>query len=125
MNLLMNARDAVNKHHPGHNADKHIRISAVRHALNDQPAVLISVEDNGAGLDGLANDQLFDPFFTTKPRHSGSGLGLSICREIIQGHHGKVWFERIPEGGTVFHIALPLQQHSDKVISCHEQNTDS
>jgi two-component system sensor histidine kinase DctS len=50
--------------------------------------------------------QLFDPLFTTKPE--GMGMGLAICRSVVENHRGRLSFEPNPEGGTVFHILLPL-----------------
>jgi two-component system sensor kinase FixL len=51
-------------------------------------------------------ERLFQPFITSK--QSGMGVGLSICRTIVEAHSGRIWFEGPPEGGTVFHFTLPL-----------------
>lgn len=66
----------------------------------------VSVEDTGSGIDHSAADQLFQLFITSK--QSGMGVGLSICRTIVEAHGGKIWFESVPTGGTAFHFTLPL-----------------
>ena len=65
--------------------------------------VLVSVRDTGAGLDGETKLRMFEPFFTTKP--AGTGMGLSICRSIIEAHQGRIWADCLPQG-TVFHFTL-------------------
>jgi signal transduction histidine kinase len=69
--------------------------------------VEIRISDNGAGLDEDQAARLFTPFFSTKP--GGMGIGLNICRSIIELHRGDLWFTRNPEGGATFHIALPAR----------------
>jgi two-component system sensor kinase FixL len=54
--------------------------------------------------------KLFQAFATTKA--TGMGVGLSISRTIVEAHGGKLWFERNPDGGTIFHLALPLSDGS-------------
>jgi signal transduction histidine kinase len=71
-------------------------------------SVLITVRDSGPGLKVENSDRLFDPFFTTKP--DGMGIGLSICRSIIEEHGGRIWAApNVPQGAT-FHFTLPLHQ---------------
>jgi hypothetical protein len=65
--------------------------------------VMIRVRDNGAGLTDRAREHMFDPFFTTKPH--GTGIGLSICRSIIEAHDGRIWAEAAGQG-AVFHVVL-------------------
>jgi signal transduction histidine kinase len=63
------------------------------------------VRDSGSGLNPERLDHLFDPFYTTKP--SGMGMGLSICRSIVEAHGGRVWAtENVPQGAS-FHFSLP------------------
>jgi two-component system sensor histidine kinase DctS len=69
--------------------------------------VTVRVADRGCGLSPEVRDQLFEPFFTTKPQ--GMGMGLNICRSIIQMHRGRVWALPGVEGGTVFSFSLPLE----------------
>jgi PAS domain S-box-containing protein len=68
--------------------------------------VLVSVVDTGPGLDPEIAERLFKPFASTKAR--GVGIGLSVCREIVEAHHGKIWFEKNPTGGTTVRFTLPL-----------------
>ena len=69
-------------------------------------AVELSVADSGPGLAPEMSGRLFKPFSSTKSH--GMGIGLSVCREIIEAHEGKIWVEPNPDGGTVFHFTLPL-----------------
>lgn len=70
-------------------------------------SVQFSVIDQGPGLAPEAKARLFEPFFTTKDR--GLGLGLALTRMIVEAHHGQLIFEATAEGGTAFHVQLPLQ----------------
>jgi two-component system sensor kinase FixL len=67
--------------------------------------VQVGVEDTGTGINETVAMRLFQPFITSK--QSGMGVGLSICRTIVEAHGGKIWFEAIPTGGTAFHFTLP------------------
>lgn len=73
------------------------------HAVDDD-MVQVDVTDTGTGLSKEAVASLFRPFFTTKSR--GMGIGLSICRTIIDGHGGQIWAESNPTGGTTFSFTL-------------------
>ena len=64
----------------------------------------MSVADTGAGLAPEVAQHLFQPFVTTKRK--GMGLGLSICRTIVEAHGGKIWVEAPPSGGTIFRFTL-------------------
>lgn len=77
----------------------------VRTALRDGEIVEIAIADRGPGLAKDAIDHLFEPFFSTKP--NGMGLGLSICRTIVEAHGGRLWSELNPGGGTIFRFTLP------------------
>ena len=65
----------------------------------------MTVEDSGPGLDPNGMEKIFDPFYTTKA--SGMGMGLSICRSIVQSHGGRLWATAKDGPGTMFHFALP------------------
>lgn len=67
---------------------------------------LMTVADRGCGIDASVADRLFDPLFTTKT--DGMGMGLTICRSVMENHRGRISFEANPRGGTVFRILLPL-----------------
>jgi two-component system sensor histidine kinase DctS len=66
----------------------------------------VSVADRGPGIPPDLAGHLFEPFFTTKPE--GMGMGLNICRSVIEGHKGRLWYEAAPEGGSIFHVTLPI-----------------
>ena len=68
--------------------------------------VEVCVSDTGPGIAPDVAAHLFQPFVTTKPE--GLGVGLSVCRNIIEAHHGRLWAEPNPDGGTAFHFTLPV-----------------
>jgi len=79
--------------------------------------VELTVTDTGPGVSDEAAGRMFSPFFSTKP--GGMGVGLGICRSIIELHRGRLWHTREPEGtgasgGSVFHIALPTARQEDE-----------
>ena len=69
--------------------------------------VLVAVQDSGPGLAPAALERLFEAFYTTKP--NGLGLGLSICRSIIEAHGGRLWASANTPSGAIFHFTLPVQ----------------
>lgn len=72
--------------------------------------VHVSVTDTGEGISPEVAERLFQPFVTTKS--TGMGIGLSTCRAIIEAHGGRLWWEKVAQGGTRFCFTLPLQ-HAD------------
>jgi len=73
----------------------------------DGAEAIVSVADNGPGLSAEARDRLFVPFSTTKPE--GMGMGLNICRTILELHRGRLWHEDRPGGGAIFRFSLPIR----------------
>jgi C4-dicarboxylate-specific signal transduction histidine kinase len=69
-------------------------------------SIELSVSDSGAGVSPEIVDRLFKPFSSTKSQ--GMGIGLSVCREIVEAHEGRIWAESQPGGGAVFRFTLPL-----------------
>jgi len=67
--------------------------------------VLITLKDSGTGIDPAHMDRIFDAFFSTKDR--GMGMGLSICRSIVESHGGQLWASPHSPHGTTFHLKLP------------------
>jgi signal transduction histidine kinase len=99
LNLIVNAVEAMSGVSEG---ARELLISTGKDASN---AVLVAVRDSGSGLDPKGLDRLFDAFYTTKP--SGMGMGLSICRSIIEAHGGRVWATANVPQGAVFKFTLP------------------
>lgn len=81
---------------------------AVESRLTSEGAVEVSVSDQGHGISTAVESELFAPFFTTKTQ--GLGMGLNICRSIIEMHEGKLWFTRNDVAGTTFRFTLPISQ---------------
>jgi two-component system sensor kinase FixL len=67
--------------------------------------VTVTVEDTGPGISESVAAELFQPFVTSKS--SGMGIGLSICRTIVESHGGRIWFDMRQGGGTAFYFTLP------------------
>ena len=97
LNLIKNAIDAMNSNAPG---TKHLRLVT----SFDGTMASLSIHDTGPGISSSDRDHIFDPFFTTKP--DGMGLGLPICRTIVQEHGGSLRLTRTNAGGSVFEVAL-------------------
>ena len=98
INLLLNAFDAV-KNVPG---TGRIVLSTER---SEAPGVAVSVRDFGPGIPEGGADALFEPFYTTK--EEGLGMGLAICRTILEAHGGTIGAKNAPDGGAVFTFTLP------------------
>jgi signal transduction histidine kinase len=77
----------------------------IRSGNDESGGVLVAVTDSGLGLDLARGDRLFEAFFTTKPE--GMGMGLSICRSIIDAHGGRLWASPNLPNGAVFQFILP------------------
>ena len=99
LNLIMNSIQAMSA-----TADLP-RILSVSSELTATGGMLMTVEDTGAGLDPAIADRVFDGFFTTKP--DGMGMGLSICRSIIEAHGGRIWTSPCAPHGAIFQFILP------------------
>lgn len=102
LNLILNAVEAMSGID---NGTREVRISTGSEASN---AVLVTVRDFGPGLDPQSVDRLFEAFYTTKP--GGLGMGLAICRSIIQAHKGRLWATANEPRGAVLQFTLPLER---------------
>ena len=98
VNLLRNGIEAMLGTPPQH------RVLGVDLAAVDG-GFRLAVADRGRGVAESERPHLFDPFFSTKP--DGMGMGLNICRSIVESHRGRLWFEANRDGGTVFFVQLP------------------
>jgi two-component system cell cycle sensor histidine kinase/response regulator CckA len=99
LNLALNARDAMRG---GGVLTRRTRLG------DDGQLALLSVEDNGEGMDAETRDRVFEPFYTTKDLGKGTGLGLAIVYGIVDRAGGSIRVESEPGKGTLFEIALPL-----------------
>jgi signal transduction histidine kinase len=98
LNLVMNAIESMNLA-----ADT--RVLSVKSGITEHNGVQVSIADTGSGID-LANlNRIFKPMFTTKAR--GMGMGLSICKSIIESHHGRIWVTAGAPRGSIFQFELP------------------
>ncbi|MCZ6915347.1 MAG: PAS domain S-box protein [Gemmatimonadetes bacterium] len=100
LNLMMNACQAMSEQQ----ADQ--RALVVRTARENGSTVVVSVEDTGPGVDPALGDEIFEPFVTSRP--IGMGMGLSICRSIVEAHGGRLGTTPNPEGGSTFRFVLPV-----------------
>jgi C4-dicarboxylate-specific signal transduction histidine kinase len=100
MNLMMNSIDAMKDV----DGTRDLAIMTQR-AENEQ--LLVSVSDTGVGLPPEQADQIFNAFFTTKPH--GTGMGLPICRSIVESHGGSLWAANNHERGASFYVSLPTK----------------
>jgi PAS domain S-box-containing protein len=101
LNLLLNAIEAMGSSETG---PRELLISTEQ----DHTGVLVAVRDSGPGIDPSHLERVFDAFYTTKS--SGIGMGLSICRSIIDAHGGRLWAEANEPRGTIFQFTLPTVQ---------------
>ena len=99
VNLVMNAVEAME------GVDDRPRLLRLKTELDNNNHVLIRVEDSGPGIDVENIDRIFNAFFTTKPR--GIGMGLSICRSIVEAHDGRLWVSPGVDYGSVFQFTIP------------------
>ncbi|MBV8145607.1 MAG: GAF domain-containing protein, partial [Gammaproteobacteria bacterium] len=99
LNLIMNAVEALNGVSDG------MRELVIGTGTVETNGVLVTVRDSGPGLAGVSTERMFDPFYTTKP--AGLGMGLSICRSIIESHGGRLWVSANLPRGTIFQFTMP------------------
>ena len=107
INLLINARDAVEERWSGREYGPGDKKITVRTVLSNG-MVRVDVEDTGPGVDESFRDKIFDPFFTTKEVGKGTGLGLAISYGIVKECHGDIRVERRAGPGAVFVISFPV-----------------
>ncbi|MCK9461232.1 MAG: PAS domain S-box protein [Proteobacteria bacterium] len=110
LNLLVNAAQAIGEGDVAHNE---IRVRT----WAEDGGVLIEVADTGAGIPKESLEQIFEPFFTTKPVGVGSGLGLSICRKIVEDFGGEIRVASAVGTGTRFTIRFPAVAADDEDVA--------
>jgi two-component system, LuxR family, sensor kinase FixL len=97
VNLIRNAIDAM--------MASELRCLSLTTTRHGDGLVEVTIADTGSGISETVAPQLFQPFVTSK--QNGMGIGLSICRTIVEAHGGRIWFEPGQNGGTAFHFTLP------------------
>jgi two-component system, LuxR family, sensor kinase FixL len=105
LNLIRNAIEAM--------LDSPTRSLRISTSAEPPGCVTVSVEDTGSGISESVAPQLFQPFVTTK--QAGMGIGLSICRTIVEAHGGRIWCEPAPDAGTIFHFTIPVAGDGDEL----------
>lgn len=105
LNLVTNAVDAMST------ISDQMRILHVKSELHELSGVLVSVADSGSGVDAKQQERIFEPFFTTKSH--GMGLGLMICRSIVEAHGGRLWMKPNEPQGAKFQFTLPATREDD------------
>jgi putative pyrimidine permease RutG len=96
LNLITNAVEAMS------GVRERARVLQVATGLESPGHVVMEISDSGSGIDPRNVERIFDPFFTTKAR--GMGMGLSICRSIVETHGGRLWVTRGEPHGSIFHV---------------------
>ena len=104
VNLMINSMEAMQS------ITDRPRELTIRSRRDGAHQLLLTVEDCGIGISAENAERLFNPFFTTKT--TGMGMGLSICRSIIEAHGGRLWAESNLPQGAAFHFTLPLRQEA-------------
>jgi C4-dicarboxylate-specific signal transduction histidine kinase len=97
LNLVMNGIEAMSSREP--------RVLSIKSVVTGHNTVRVSIEDTGSGIDPANMDRTFQPLFTTKAR--GMGMGLSICRSIVDSHDGRIWVSAGASRGSIFQFELP------------------
>jgi PAS domain S-box-containing protein len=103
LNLIMNAVEAMSGASEGSRKGPRDLLISTAEVISN--GVLVAVRDSGPGLNPESVDRLFDPFYTTKP--GGMGMGLSICRSIIEAHGGRLWATGHASQGALFRFTIP------------------
>jgi CheY-like chemotaxis protein/two-component sensor histidine kinase len=123
MNLAVNARDAMPRGGELSIETRPVTIDAdfIKAHGYGEPGeyAVVSMSDNGMGMDEITRKRLFEPFYTTKELGKGTGLGLSIVYGIVKQHNGYIEVDSEPGAGTVFTIHLPLIKEEIREIAGH------
>jgi signal transduction histidine kinase len=116
LNLVMNAIESM------HSAAEP-RVLSIKSGTTGQDTVEVSIADTGSGISVANLNRIFKPMFTTKAR--GMGMGLSICKSIIESHNGRIWVSAGVPRGSIFHFELPLRERKSDVSGRTPATDDS
>ena len=103
LNLVRNAIEAMSQSNP--------RVLTIE-TIAEAGGALVRVTDTGSGMTPEVASKLFEPFLTTKM--TGMGIGLSICRSIVESHGGRIWAAPNPQGGTIFSFTIPAMEAEEE-----------
>ncbi len=107
--VLVNLLENAVKYTPD---DASIEVSAYA----EPQQIIVEIADHGAGIPAGEEERIFEKFYRSRPTATGGvGLGLTICRAIIEAHGGQIWADNRPDGGAVFHFTLPLEGEPPQV----------
>jgi len=106
LNLIMNAIESMHPVHP--------RVLKIQTSQTKTGLVQVSIEDTGTGIDPSNLERVFKPLFTTKA--TGMGMGLSICRSIIESHDGRIWASPGSNQGSIFQFELPVNTPEEPAL---------
>jgi signal transduction histidine kinase len=107
LNLIVNAADAMRPVQP--------RVLKIQTSRSASGMVHTSIEDTGTGISAPDRERIFDPLFTTKA--AGMGMGLSICRSIVENHGGRIWVSPGANRGSIFQFELPTKSNNASMES--------
>jgi len=125
INLLTNARDALNERYPREHPDKILRVTAEEVTRDGSTWIRTVVEDHGTGISPEHLERIFDPFFTTKPRDRGTGLGLSVSFGIVRDHLGRLTVESEEGAFTRFVMELPSDGAGERAEESGSEDADA
>ncbi len=108
LNIVLNAFQAI--HHDG---------NTIISSRQDSASVFVEIEDNGSGMSRDTQERLFELYYTTK--HDGGGIGMAICKNIVEAHEGKISFESVIDKGTTFYLEFPRQDRTEKLKALAEK----
>ncbi len=115
LNIISNARYALNQKYPSSNERKKFMIKATETTINDTPYVCIEFTDHGTGMPDAIVGKVLNPFFSTKPEGQGTGLGLSISHGIISDHGGRLSIESVEGEFTKVITTVPTLNFEDMI----------
>lgn len=114
LNIISNARYALNKKYAGTHENKKLEVSAEKMPIDGLPYVRITFYDRGCGIPADIIDKVMNPFFSTKPSGHGTGLGLSISHGLVKDHGGRLMMESKEGKFTKVMVDLPSKEKDDK-----------
>ena len=92
---------------------------SIKSESTERNKVVVSIADTGSGIDVVNLNRIFQPMFTTKAR--GMGMGLSICKSIVESHNGRIWVSLGVPRGSIFHFELPVYQSGERKPDVSDQ----